>query len=55
MDAALEAKVSAKKIKEFSDKVISKYDGDAAIIGVGFILRIGDKRYNASVVKDCKY
>ena len=48
MDAALEAKVSA-KIKEFSDKKITIINTtDPAIIG-GFILRIGDKEYNASV------
>lgn len=48
MDAALEAKVSA-KIKEFSDKKITIVNTiDPAIIG-GFILRIGDKEYNASV------
>jgi F-type H+-transporting ATPase subunit delta len=48
MDAVLEAKVSA-KIKEFSDKKITIVNTiDPAIIG-GFILRIGDKEYNASV------
>jgi F-type H+-transporting ATPase subunit delta len=44
----LEAKVMA-KIKEFSDKKITiKSIVDPAIIG-GFILRIGDKQFNASV------
>ncbi|MCO6147678.1 ATP synthase F1 subunit delta [Flavobacterium sp. NRK1] len=44
----LEAKVMA-KIKEFSDKKITiKNIVDPAIIG-GFILRIGDKQFNASV------
>jgi F-type H+-transporting ATPase subunit delta len=44
----LEAKVLA-KIKEFSDKkIIIKNIVDPSIIG-GFILRIGDKQYNASV------
>ncbi|KVV13437.1 ATP synthase F1 subunit delta [Flavobacterium sp. TMP13] len=48
MDAALEAKVLA-KVATLSDKkvtIINKVD--PAIIG-GFILRIGDKQYNASV------
>lgn len=48
MDAALEAKVLA-KIATLSDKKITiKNIIDASIIG-GFILRIGDKQYNASV------
>jgi F-type H+-transporting ATPase subunit delta len=48
MDAALEAKVLA-KIATFSDnKVTIENTVDASIIG-GFILRIGDKQYNASV------
>lgn len=46
--AELEAKVLA-KIKEFSDKKITiKNIVDPSIIG-GFILRIGDKQFNASV------
>ncbi|TRX40421.1 ATP synthase F1 subunit delta [Flavobacterium restrictum] len=48
MDAALEAKVIA-KIATLSDKKITIQNTvDPAIIG-GFILRIGDKQYNASV------
>jgi F-type H+-transporting ATPase subunit delta len=48
MDAALEAKVLA-KISSLSDKKITiENNVDASIIG-GFILRIGDKQYNASV------
>jgi F-type H+-transporting ATPase subunit delta len=44
----LEAKVMA-KIKEFSDKKITiKNIVDPSIIG-GFILRIGDKQFNASI------
>lgn len=44
----LEAKVLA-KIKEFSDKKITLINTvDPSIIG-GFILRIGDQQYNASV------
>lgn len=44
----LEAKVLA-KIKEFSSKtIVIKNIVDPAIIG-GFILRIGDKQYNASI------
>jgi F-type H+-transporting ATPase subunit delta len=44
----LEAKILA-KIKEFSDKKVTiENTVDASIIG-GFILRIGDKQYNASV------
>jgi F-type H+-transporting ATPase subunit delta len=48
MDAELEAKVLA-KIATLSDKKITIENiVDASIIG-GFILRIGDKQYNASV------
>ena len=48
LDAALEAKVLA-KIATFSNKKITIENTiDASIIG-GFILRIGDKQYNASV------
>ncbi|MFI0490956.1 ATP synthase F1 subunit delta [Flavobacterium sp.] len=48
MDAALEAKVSA-KIATFSNKKITIENTiDPSIIG-GFILRIGDKQYNASI------
>lgn len=48
MDAALEAKVLA-KVTTFSDKKITIENTiDPSIIG-GFILRIGDKQYNASV------
>lgn len=48
MDAALEAKVLA-KIATLSDKKITIENiVDASIIG-GFILRIGDQQYNASV------
>ncbi|WP_374505903.1 ATP synthase F1 subunit delta [Flavobacterium sp.] len=48
MDAALETKVLA-KIATLSDKKITiENTVDASIIG-GFILRIGDKQYNASV------
>jgi F-type H+-transporting ATPase subunit delta len=48
MDAALEARVLA-KIAALSDKKITiENHVDASIIG-GFILRIGDKQYNASV------
>ena len=48
MDTALEAKVLA-KIATFSDKKVTiENTVDASIIG-GFILRIGDKQYNASV------
>lgn len=48
MTPELEAKVLA-KIKEFSNKKISiESTIDPTIIG-GFILRIGDKQYNASV------
>jgi F-type H+-transporting ATPase subunit delta len=48
MDADLEAKVLA-KVKEFSDKKITlKNIVDPAIIG-GFILRVGDMQFNASI------
>ncbi|GGA68196.1 ATP synthase subunit delta [Flavobacterium palustre] len=48
MDAGLEAKVLA-KIESLSDKKVTiKNVVDPAIIG-GFILRIGDKQYNASI------
>jgi len=48
MDAELEAQVLA-KVKEFSDKKVTlKNVVDPAIIG-GFIIRIGDKQYNASI------
>ena len=48
MDAALEAKVLA-QIATFSDKKVTIENVvDPSIIG-GFILRIGDKQYNASV------
>ncbi len=48
MDAALEAKVLA-KVATLSDKKITiENTVDSSIIG-GFILRIGDKQYNASV------
>ncbi|HEX8576068.1 MAG TPA: ATP synthase F1 subunit delta [Flavobacterium sp.] len=48
LDAGLEAKVTD-KIKEFSDKKITIENIiDPSIIG-GFILRVGDKQYNASV------
>ncbi len=48
MDAALEAKVLA-KVASLSDKKITiESHVDPSIIG-GFILRIGDQQYNASV------
>lgn len=48
MDATLEAQVLA-KIASISDKKITLQNSiDPSIIG-GFILRIGDKQYNASV------
>jgi len=48
MDAGLEAKVLA-KIESLSDKKVTiKNVVDPAIIG-GFVLRIGDKQYNASI------
>lgn len=44
----LEAKVLA-KIKEFSNKTITLVNTvDPSILG-GFVLRIGDKQYNASI------
>lgn len=50
LDAALEAKVLA-KVKEFSDKQITLNNVvDPSIIG-GFILRVGDKQFNASVAQ----
>ena len=53
MDAALEAKVLA-KIAAFSDKKVTiENTVDASIIG-GFILKIGDKQYNASVANRLK-
>lgn len=49
MDAALEAKVSAKIASISSSKKITIENiVDPAIIG-GFILKIGDKQYNASI------
>jgi F-type H+-transporting ATPase subunit delta len=49
MDAALEAKVSAKIASISSSKKITiENTVDPSIIG-GFILRIGDKQYNASI------
>lgn len=48
MDQTLEEKVMA-KIRTFSDKkIIIKNIVDPAIIG-GFIIRIGDQQYNASI------
>lgn len=48
MDSDLEAKVS-EKIREFSNKKITIQNiVDPSIIG-GFIIRIGDKQYNASI------
>ena len=48
MDAALEAKVSAKIATISNKKITIENIVDPAIIG-GFILRIGDKQYNASI------
>ncbi|MCG9791911.1 ATP synthase F1 subunit delta [Flavobacterium algicola] len=48
MDAALEAKVLAKIATLSNKKITIKSLVDPAIIG-GFILRIGDQQYNASV------
>ena len=48
MDAALEAKVLAKIATFSSKKVTIENVVDPSIIG-GFILRIGDQQYNASV------
>jgi F-type H+-transporting ATPase subunit delta len=47
MDAALEAQVLA-KLQPSDKKITIENIVDASIIG-GFILRIGDKQYNASV------
>ena len=48
INGEIEAKVLA-KVAEFSDKkIIIKNKIDESIIG-GFILRVGDKQYNASV------
>ena len=48
MTSAMEAKVMA-KLKTLSSKEISlKKTVDETILG-GFILRVGDKQYNASV------
>ncbi|RZK18328.1 MAG: F0F1 ATP synthase subunit delta, partial [Flavobacterium sp.] len=45
----LEAKVLA-KVKEFTTKTVTLHNiVDESIIG-GFILRIGDKQFNASIV-----
>ena len=48
MDAALEAKVMTKILTFLNKKIIIENIVDPAIIG-GFILRIGDQQYNASV------
>ncbi|MBP1222129.1 ATP synthase F1 subunit delta [Flavobacterium sp. 1355] len=48
MDAALEAKVLAKIATLSNKKITIENIVDPSIIG-GFILRIGDKQYNASV------
>ncbi|MDI1254813.1 MAG: ATP synthase F1 subunit delta [Flavobacterium sp.] len=48
MDAALEAKVLAKILTFSNKKIVIENIIDPAIIG-GFILRIGDKQYNASI------
>jgi len=48
MDAALEAKVLAKIATFSSKKITIENTIDPSIIG-GFILRIGDKQYNASI------
>ena len=48
MDAMLEAKVLAKILTFSNKKIIIENIVDPAIIG-GFILRIGDQQYNASV------
>ncbi len=53
LDTAMEAKV-LEKIKEFTTKTITiKNIVDETIIG-GFILRIGDKQFNASVANRLK-
>jgi F-type H+-transporting ATPase subunit delta len=48
MDAALESKVLAKVATLSSKKITIENSVDPSIIG-GFILRIGDKQYNASI------
>jgi F-type H+-transporting ATPase subunit delta len=48
MDATLEAKVLAKVATLSSKKITIENNVDPSIIG-GFILRIGDQQYNASV------
>ena len=48
MDAALESKVLAKVATLSSKKITIENNVDPSIIG-GFILRIGDKQYNASI------
>ncbi len=48
MDAELEAKVLAKILTFSNKKVVIENIVDPAIIG-GFILRIGDQQYNASI------
>jgi F-type H+-transporting ATPase subunit delta len=48
MDAALEAKVLAKVSTLSNKKITIENIVDASIIG-GFVLRIGDKQYNASI------
>jgi F-type H+-transporting ATPase subunit delta len=48
MDATLEAKVLAKVATLSSKKITIENNVDPSIIG-GFILRIGDKQYNASI------
>ncbi len=48
MDAALEAKVMAKVATFSSKKITIENNIDPTIIG-GFILRIGDQQYNASI------
>ena len=48
MDAALEAKVLAKVSTLSNKKITIENIVDASIIG-GFILRIGDQQYNASI------
>ncbi|MCW2118009.1 ATP synthase F1 subunit delta [Flavobacterium sp. 7A] len=48
MDASLEAKVLAKIATLSNKKITIKTNVDPSIIG-GFILRIGDQQYNASV------
>lgn len=48
MDAALESKVLAKVATLSNKKITIENNVDPSIIG-GFILRIGDKQYNASV------